>query len=62
MRNKEILEEEEFLSSTGETAALDQTMFSTMETFEISGKVLPPIMLLLGEVAFLLATENWKTQ
>ncbi|XP_016006876.2 macrophage receptor MARCO [Rousettus aegyptiacus] len=37
MRNKEILEEEEFLSSTGETAALDQTMFSTMETFEING-------------------------
>lgn len=42
MENKEILKEEEFLASTEERAALDQTMFPAMETFEISGKVLLP--------------------
>lgn len=36
MENKEILKEEEFLASTEERAALDQTMFPAMETFEIS--------------------------
>ncbi|XP_011364376.2 macrophage receptor MARCO [Pteropus vampyrus] len=36
MRNKEILEEEEFLSNTEERASLDQTTFSAMKTFEIS--------------------------
>lgn len=42
MENKEILKDEEFLASTEDRAALDQTMFPAMESFEISGKVLPP--------------------
>ncbi|XP_014319352.1 macrophage receptor MARCO [Myotis lucifugus] len=36
MEQKEILKEEECPASTGEAAALDQTMFSTMESFEIN--------------------------
>ncbi|XP_054430908.1 macrophage receptor MARCO [Pteronotus mesoamericanus] len=36
MKYKEILREEEFLASTGERTALDQTMLSTMESFELS--------------------------
>lgn len=36
MENKEILKEEKFLASTEDRAALDQTMFPAMETFEIS--------------------------
>nr|XP_035935564.1 macrophage receptor MARCO isoform X2 [Halichoerus grypus] len=36
MENKEILKEEEFLASTGERAAVNQTMFPAMETFEIN--------------------------
>lgn len=42
MEKTEILKEEEFLASTGGRAALDQTVLSTMEAFEISGKVLLP--------------------
>lgn len=42
MESKEILKEEEFLAGTEERAAVDPTMFSAMETFEISGKVLLP--------------------
>lgn len=37
MEKTEILKEEEFLASTGGRAALDQTVLSTMEAFEISG-------------------------
>ena len=40
MENKEILKEEEFLASTGEIGAVNQTMFPAMEAFEINGKVL----------------------
>ncbi|XP_058404591.1 macrophage receptor MARCO [Diceros bicornis minor] len=36
MENKEILKEEETLTATEEGAALNQTMFSAMETFEIN--------------------------
>nr|XP_055172276.1 macrophage receptor MARCO [Nyctereutes procyonoides] len=36
MENKEILKEEEFLASTGEIGAVNQTMFPTVEAFEIN--------------------------
>ncbi|XP_026365913.1 macrophage receptor MARCO [Ursus americanus] len=36
MENKEILKEEEFLASTGEGTAINQTMFPAMEVFEIN--------------------------
>uniref|UniRef100_A0A8C0KN27 Macrophage receptor with collagenous structure n=1 Tax=Canis lupus dingo TaxID=286419 RepID=A0A8C0KN27_CANLU len=36
MENKEILKEEEFLASTGEIGAVNQTMFPAMEAFEIN--------------------------
>lgn len=42
MENKEILKEEESLNGPGERAALEPTMFTAMETFEINGKVLLP--------------------
>lgn len=54
MEQKEILKEEECPASTGEAAALDQTMFSTMDAFVITGKVLLP-----GQAGFLL---GWKLE
>lgn len=56
MENKEILKEEEFLASTGEGTAINQTMFPAMEVFEINGKYHFPVMTLLGDVLFRLAT------
>ncbi|XP_016044372.1 macrophage receptor MARCO isoform X1 [Erinaceus europaeus] len=38
MENKEILKEEEFLVRSREATALEPTMFSTMETFEVHDK------------------------
>ena len=46
MENEEILKEKEVLASTEDGTALDQTMLSRMETFEVNGKVLFPIMTL----------------
>ena len=42
MENEEILKEKELLASTEDGTALDQTMLSRMETFEVNGKVLLP--------------------
>ena len=42
MENEEILKEKEVLASTEDRTALDQTMLSRMETFEVNGKVLLP--------------------
>ena len=55
MENEEILKEKELLASTEDGTALDQTMLSRMETFEVNGKVLLPNNVIACDV-FLLAT------
>ena len=61
MENKEILKEEESLNGPGERAALEPTMFTAMETFEINGKVLLPNNG-VAPWSCLLATEEWTSR
>lgn len=56
--NKEILKEEEPLTSTRERTAHDQTMLPKVETFEINGKVLLPNNDIACDIVFLLATQE----
>lgn len=54
MEQKEILKEEEC------AAALDNTMFSTMESFEINGKVLLPSDDLAWRGRLSVGDQDWR--
>lgn len=55
MENEEILKEKELSAIARERTTLDQTMLSTVETFEVNGKVLVPSNDIACDVVFLLA-------